>query len=209
MKLSIVAGPRAGVYAELNEKNANWKKIYPDYSRFLADAVQWESVAEGNYAQYLAAGSEASPGGCTPRPILPGPPKASNPITGPQKADAFWLEAPARPIGNVWFARTRRLDLWLNEGDWLSVGQQRLEVLHCPEPPRQATSSSSVSPTSWRWSVMCCFRLHRPHRLPQGNHADLIASITHKLLPLGDEITFIPGHGPISNFGRERLSNPF
>ena len=43
------------VYAELNEKNANWKKIYPDYSRFLADAVQWESVAEGNYAQYLAA----------------------------------------------------------------------------------------------------------------------------------------------------------
>ena len=43
------------VYAELNEKNANWKKIYPDYSRFLADAVQWESVAEGSYAQYLAA----------------------------------------------------------------------------------------------------------------------------------------------------------
>ena len=43
------------VYAELNEKNANWKKIYPDYSRFLADAAQWESVAEGNYAQYLAA----------------------------------------------------------------------------------------------------------------------------------------------------------
>ena len=43
------------VYAELNEKNANWKKIYPDYSRFLADQVQWESVAEGNYAQYLAS----------------------------------------------------------------------------------------------------------------------------------------------------------
>ena len=43
------------VYAELNEKNANWKKVYPDYSRFLADQVQWESVAEGNYAQYLAS----------------------------------------------------------------------------------------------------------------------------------------------------------
>jgi TRAP-type mannitol/chloroaromatic compound transport system substrate-binding protein len=43
------------VYAELNDKNPNWKKVYPDYSRFLADQVQWESVAEGNYAQYLAA----------------------------------------------------------------------------------------------------------------------------------------------------------
>ena len=43
------------VYAELNDKNPNWKKIYPDYSNFLADQVQWESVAEGNYAQYLAS----------------------------------------------------------------------------------------------------------------------------------------------------------
>ena len=43
------------LYTELSDTNANWKKIYPDYSRFLADAVQWESVAEGNYAQYLAA----------------------------------------------------------------------------------------------------------------------------------------------------------
>ena len=43
------------VYAELNDKNPNWKKIFPDYSRFLADQVQWESVAEGNYSQYMAA----------------------------------------------------------------------------------------------------------------------------------------------------------
>lgn len=44
---------------------------------------------------------------------------------------------------------------------------------------------------------------------PKGNHADLIASITDKLLPLGDEFTFIPGHGPNSTFGRERVSNHF
>ena len=43
------------VYDELNDKNANWKKIFPDYARFLADQVQWESVAEGNYSQYMAA----------------------------------------------------------------------------------------------------------------------------------------------------------
>lgn len=43
------------VYAELNQKNANWKKIYADYSRFLGDQVRWEAVAESNYSQYLAA----------------------------------------------------------------------------------------------------------------------------------------------------------
>ena len=44
---------------------------------------------------------------------------------------------------------------------------------------------------------------------PMGNHDELIASIRDKLFPLGDDITFIPGHGPTSTFGRERLTNPF
>lgn len=44
---------------------------------------------------------------------------------------------------------------------------------------------------------------------PQGNHADLIDSIKRKLLPLGDDVTFIPGHGPLSTLGYERLHNPF
>ena len=42
-----------------------------------------------------------------------------------------------------------------------------------------------------------------------GNHDELIASIREKLFPLGDDITFIPGHGPTSTFGQERHSNPF
>ncbi|RZJ36815.1 MAG: MBL fold metallo-hydrolase, partial [Brevundimonas sp.] len=30
-----------------------------------------------------------------------------------------------------------------------------------------------------------------------------------QLWPLGDDVTFVPGHGPISTFGAERRSNPF
>jgi glyoxylase-like metal-dependent hydrolase (beta-lactamase superfamily II) len=45
--------------------------------------------------------------------------------------------------------------------------------------------------------------------LPGGSHATLIDSITRKLLPLGDDIGFICGHGPGSSFGQERLTNPF
>jgi len=44
---------------------------------------------------------------------------------------------------------------------------------------------------------------------PRGNHADLIRSIREKLWPLGDDVTFVPGHGPVSTFGEERRSNPY
>jgi len=43
---------------------------------------------------------------------------------------------------------------------------------------------------------------------PRGDHQTLINSITQKLWPLGD-LQFVPGHGPVSTFGRERQSNPF
>lgn len=44
---------------------------------------------------------------------------------------------------------------------------------------------------------------------PHGDQADLIASITGRLWPLGDDVRFVPGHGPMSTFGQERRSNPF
>jgi glyoxylase-like metal-dependent hydrolase (beta-lactamase superfamily II) len=45
--------------------------------------------------------------------------------------------------------------------------------------------------------------------LPGGSHATLIESITTKLLPLGDDVSFICGHGPGSSIGQERMTNPF
>ena len=45
--------------------------------------------------------------------------------------------------------------------------------------------------------------------LPGGSHTALIASIKEKLLPLGDDIGFICGHGPGGRFGEERRTNPF
>jgi hydroxyacylglutathione hydrolase len=45
--------------------------------------------------------------------------------------------------------------------------------------------------------------------LPGGSHETLIKSITEKLLPLGDDVSFICGHGPGSNIGHERMTNRF
>ena len=45
--------------------------------------------------------------------------------------------------------------------------------------------------------------------LPGGSHATLINSIKTKLLPLGDDVGFICGHGAGSSIGQERMTNPF
>jgi len=44
---------------------------------------------------------------------------------------------------------------------------------------------------------------------PKGHHATLINSIKNNLWPLGKEVRFIPGHGPMSTFGQEMQSNPY
>ncbi len=44
---------------------------------------------------------------------------------------------------------------------------------------------------------------------PRGNHGDLIRSITTRLWPLGGETAFVPGHGPMSTFARERQANAY
>jgi glyoxylase-like metal-dependent hydrolase (beta-lactamase superfamily II) len=45
--------------------------------------------------------------------------------------------------------------------------------------------------------------------LPRGNHQHLLNSITQKLWPLGEDVMFISGHGPVSTFGQERMDNAF
>lgn len=133
------------------------------------------------------------------------------PVEGPQRADAFWLDQLPEQCRMFGFPPTPALvpDCWLEDGGTAAVGSLRLDVLHTP-----GHTPGHV-----------CF-IHRPSRLavvgdvlfagsigrtdfPRGNHGDLIASIRTKLFPLGDDFTFIPGHGPLSTFGAERRSNPF
>jgi hydroxyacylglutathione hydrolase len=45
--------------------------------------------------------------------------------------------------------------------------------------------------------------------LPGGDVDLLFAGIRKKLFPLGDSVTVLPGHGPPTKIGTERLTNPF
>ncbi|MDU4093732.1 MAG: MBL fold metallo-hydrolase [Pantoea sp.] len=132
-------------------------------------------------------------------------------IIGPQKQDAFWLEALPTQSQMFGLAECAPLmpDRWLEEGETVTVGKATLEVLHCPgHTPGHIVFFHREGRLLISGDVIFNGGVGRTD-FPQGNHQALIDAIKNKLLPLGDDITFIPGHGPISTLGRERISNPF
>jgi len=91
----------------------------------------------------------------------------------------------------------------------VQVGNTELEILLCPgHTPGHIVFFDRAGRLLVSGDVIFNGGVGRSD-FPQGSHDDLIASIIHKLLPLGDDVTFLPGHGPISTLGRERISNPF
>jgi len=135
----------------------------------------------------------------------------SLPIVGPHKADKFWLDSLPTQSQMFGFAECPPLvpDRWLEEGETVQVGQTSLEVLLCPgHTPGHIVFFDRAGRLLVSGDVIFSGGVGRSD-FPQGSHSDLIASIHNKLLPLGDDVTFIPGHGPMSTLGRERISNPF
>ena len=133
------------------------------------------------------------------------------PIEGPHQEDDFWLEQLPEVCKMSGFPLAEAFvpDRWLVQGDTVTVGEQVLEVLHCPgHTPGHVVFLHPVQKVAWVGDVLFQGSIGRTD-FPRGNHEELIASIRNKLFVLGDDITFIPGHGPTSTFGQERQSNPF
>jgi glyoxylase-like metal-dependent hydrolase (beta-lactamase superfamily II) len=133
------------------------------------------------------------------------------PIEGPHRDDAFWLEKLPEWCRMAGFPHADAFapDRWLQGGDTVTVGAQTLEVLHCPgHTPGHVVLFHRGQKLAWVGDVIFQGSIGRTD-FPRGNHDQLIDSIRNTLFPLGDEVTFIPGHGPTSTLGRERQSNPF
>ena len=91
----------------------------------------------------------------------------------------------------------------------MTFGEAELEVIHCPgHTPGHVVFFHRPTRFAFVGDVLFAGSIGRTD-FPMGNHQDLLDAITGKLWPLGDEVTFVPGHGPTSTFGRERASNPF
>jgi len=132
------------------------------------------------------------------------------PIEGPHEADRFWiarLEDDGRSYGIP--ARVFEPDRWLDEGDRVTVGELEFSVHRCPgHTPGHVVFHHAASKLAIVGDVLFRGSIGRTD-FPLGNHQDLLDAIVTKLWPLGDDTSFIPGHGPMSSFGHERRTNPF
>ncbi|KUJ83607.1 MBL fold metallo-hydrolase [Microbulbifer flavimaris] len=133
------------------------------------------------------------------------------PVEGPHREDAFWIEQLPMQAQMFGFpaVETFTPDRWLEQGDSVTVGDETLEVHHCPgHTPGHVIFFHRPSNLALVGDVLFAGSIGRTD-FPRGDHDTLIRSITERLWPLGDEVRFIPGHGPMSTFGQERQTNPF
>lgn len=133
------------------------------------------------------------------------------PIIGPHRDDRFLLESLdeyGRMLG-LPHSGNFTPDKWLQDDDSITLGEQSLRVIHCPgHTPGHVVFYHPESKLAVVGDVLFQRSIGRTD-FPRGNHIDLLNSIKNKLLPLGDDIEFIPGHGPNSSFGEERRHNTF
>ncbi|KLV04808.1 hypothetical protein ABT56_13890 [Photobacterium aquae] len=133
------------------------------------------------------------------------------PVVGPHKEDAFWLQGLPRQSEMFGFPMTDAFDpdQWLDDGDTVEIGNQVLNVYHTPgHTPGHVVLFNEMAKVAFVGDVLFKGGIGRTD-FPRGDYQTLISSIKNKLWPLGNETTFVPGHGPMSTFGNERASNPF
>lgn len=132
-------------------------------------------------------------------------------IIGPHAADEFLLQGIEQQAAQYGLRGLRNAtpDRWLVEGDVLQLGEHRFDVLHCPgHTPGHVIFVDKAAEFAQLGDVLFAGSVGRTD-FAYGDAARLISSIKTKVLPLGDDVRFICGHGPGSTIGRERLSNPF
>ena len=133
------------------------------------------------------------------------------PIEGPHKDDQWLLdeiEAQGAKYG-ITDGRNVTPDRYLVEGDTLKLGDMEFGVTHCPgHTPGHVVIYHKTGKLAFVGDVLFRGSIGRTD-FPKGNHQQLLDAIVANLWPLGDDMRFVPGHGPMSTFGQERKDNPF
>lgn len=132
-------------------------------------------------------------------------------IEGPHIADKFLLDSLASQAGKFGMTGARDVapDLWLDEGQTISIAGYDFDTFHCPgHSPGSLVYVQKENNFALVGDVLFQGSIGRTD-FEYGDHDALINAIKTKLLPLGDDIAFICGHGAPSSFGQERQMNPF
>ena len=135
----------------------------------------------------------------------------AQPIIGPHPGDQVWIDGLALQSDSFGFAPAQPFTptRWLHDGDTVQIGHETLNVRHCPgHTPGHVVFHAPQIERVFVGDVLFAGSIGRTD-FPQGDHDQLISSITQRLWPMGNETVFIPGHGPESTLGRERRTNPY
>jgi hydroxyacylglutathione hydrolase len=133
------------------------------------------------------------------------------PIIGPHPGDQFWIDGLPQQSRMFGFppAEAFMPSRWLADGDTVQLGRSTLAVRHCPgHTPGHVVFHSAEAQRCFVGDVLFAGSIGRTD-FPGGDFDTLVASITQRLWPMGDDTVFIPGHGPESSFGEQRRSNPY
>ncbi|WP_373235954.1 MBL fold metallo-hydrolase [Cohaesibacter celericrescens] len=132
-------------------------------------------------------------------------------VEGPHEADRMLMERVAEQAIQFGLpaAKGCEPDRWLKEGDTVDIAGMEFDVLHCPgHAPGHVVFVNQEAKFAILGDVLFNGSIGRTD-LPGGDHATLLASIKNKILPLGDDVSFLCGHGDHSTIGEERRNNPF
>ncbi len=133
-------------------------------------------------------------------------------IEGAHPEEAFWLDQIAeqsKRFGVAGQGENVVPDRWLDDGDEVEIGGNVFSVIFTPgHTPGHVVFYNKETQLAFVGDVLFQGSIGRTD-FPRGDHQTLIDSITQKLWPLGDQVRFVPGHGPMSTFGQERKTNPF
>ena len=133
-------------------------------------------------------------------------------VIGPHKDDQFWMDGISdqwAKYGHPGMGRAVIPDRYLKDGDELELSGVKFDVLHTPgHTPGHVVIANQEMKIAFVGDVLFQGSIGRTD-FPKGNHQQLLDSITTKLWPLGNDMRFVPGHGPMGTFGAERQSNPF
>ena len=133
------------------------------------------------------------------------------PVEGPHEEDWFWIDQLPQQSMRFGFPRLETFtpDRWLQGGDIVQFGNVELQVRHCPgHTPGHVIFFSDEDRLALVGDVLFHGSIGRTD-FPRGDHDTLIRSIRDQLWPLGADVAFVPGHGPMSTFGDERKHNPY
>ncbi|MEM8799736.1 MAG: MBL fold metallo-hydrolase [Pseudomonadota bacterium] len=137
--------------------------------------------------------------------------KLGVPIEGPHRDDKFWIDRLPEDGARYGLtgARSFEPDRWLEDGDTVTVGEAVFDVYHCPgHTPGHVIFYHHDVKLAIVGDVLFKGSIGRTD-FPRGNHGDLLNAIQTKLWPLGNNVAFVPGHGPMSTFGEERQTNAY